>query len=78
MACSCKKINRFEDAFGVPEEESILGKSGRYFNKAILFLIALGLSIVIVPCVILVAIYKIVWGKDNRIILPKFISKYME
>ncbi len=78
MACNCKRIKRFEDTFGIPEEESILSKVMRIMSKVLLFLIAIGLTIVIAPCITLIAIYKIVWGKDNRIVLPKFIRKYME
>ena len=78
MGCNCKKINRFADAYGVKEEESLFGKINRLFYRTILFVITILLSIVVIPCVIFVAIYRIFWGKDNKITLPKFMRKYME
>ena len=78
MSCNCKKINRFADAYGIKEEESIFGSLSRLFYKTILFLITISLSIVVIPCLIVIVIYRIFWGKDNKITLPKFMRKYME
>ena len=78
MGCNCKKINSFEEKFGVAEEESLLAKFNRLFYKMLLFTITIALSVVVIPCIVLASIYKIFWGKDNKLILPRFMRKYME
>lgn len=76
MACNCKNTRRFEEKNGVEEQETLLSKFNRYTLRLTLFLIAIVFSIVIIPILIFVAIYKICFG-DSKIILPKFMRKYL-
>lgn len=78
MGCGCKKVRSFEEKHGTPEYENFNGKILRNFLKVVLFLIAIVLSIVVIPVLIFVIIYKLIFGKDTRITLPKFMRKYLE
>lgn len=78
MGCNCKKTRSFEEKHGVAEEETLLGKFNRRFIRTILFIIAIAFVIVLLPIIMFVAIYKICFGNDNRITLPKFMRKYLE
>ena len=78
MGCGCKKVRSFEEKHGVPEYESLSGKVYRHFLRVVLFLIAIALAIVVTPILIFVTIYKLTFGKDNKITLPKFMRKYLE
>lgn len=78
MGCGCKRVNSFEEKHGVPEYESFSGKAFRNFLRVLFFLIAIVLAIIVTPILIFVIIYKLIFGKDNKITLPKFMRKYLK
>ena len=78
MGCNCKKKIALEDEYGVKEREGIIGKSVRFLLKIAMFLILVALSVIVVPIMIFVIIYKLTLGKSTRIILPKFLGKYLK
>ena len=78
MACNCKRAQSFEEKYGVKEYESFLSKYNRLFFRSLLFLFAILAATAIVPIIIGVVIYKMFFGKDMKITLPKFMRKYME
>lgn len=78
MSCNCKKKMALEDNYGILEEESILGKINRYFWKTIIFLTFIGLSVIVIPILIFVAIYQICFKERPKIVLPEFLGKYMK
>ena len=77
MACSCKRAKKFEQKYGVKQEESLLMKGNRYFFKALFFIIALGMGVIVIPYILVYSLYAIFFG-DNKITLPKFMRKYLE
>jgi lipopolysaccharide/colanic/teichoic acid biosynthesis glycosyltransferase len=78
MACNCKRVQSFEEKHGVKEYESFLAKYNRLFFRCLFFLIAILATVVIAPIVIVVAIFKMFFGEDMKLTLPKFMRKYME
>ena len=78
MACNCKKKMVLEDNYGTKEEENVLSKVNRYFWKCIIFLTFMALSVAVIPIMVFVAIYQIVFAKEPKIVLPKFLGKYMK
>ena len=78
MACNCKQRNEIVEKYGTPEEESILGIVYRNLLKAVLFLIALVLGIILVPVIFVVVVYKMIFttGEDRMIVLPNLIKYF--
>ena len=74
MGCNCKKA-RLLQQMAEREKEPILTKMFRYFMKIVMFLITIGLSIVIVPILFVVVVYKVIFGDmTTPIVLPKFVK----
>lgn len=78
MACNCKKKRVLEDTYGTPEDENIFQKLNRYIWRVIMFLLLLVLSCILVPVLIFSIVYQMVFKKDIKIVLPKFLGKYMK
>jgi len=77
MSCNCKKKIVLEDKYGENVEENFLNKASRFLVKGLIFLIFCVLAIVIIPIMVFMAIYQLTFGK-GRIVLPKFLGKYMK
>ncbi len=78
MSCNCKKTVELEEKYGDRVDESLLGKVLRFLWALMMFFVVVGLAVVIVPIMIVVIIYKIFFGDDTNIILPKFLGKYLK
>lgn len=78
MGCNCKKKIALEDEYGVKEEETLFGKTIRILMKTFTHLLLIVLTLVTVPVVTLMIIYTIVFKKNNRLVLPKFLGKYLK
>jgi hypothetical protein len=77
MGCNCKKANNLLDKYGVEQEESILSKVNRTAWKLIVILIGFVLGIVLVPIVVVMAIYyQVFLGKPIK--MPKWVVKYIK
>lgn len=76
MACNCKRAKKFEEKYGVQQEEGLLMSISRTIFKVLFFFVALLIGVVAVPYVIVYSVYAIFFG-DNKITLPKFLRKYM-
>jgi spore maturation protein SpmA len=78
MGCNCKKKMVLEDKYGVKEEESLASKAKRYFWKCAIFLVFIAASFILIPTLVLMAIYQISFKRNPKIVLPKFLGKYMK
>ena len=78
MSCNCKKANEIVEAYGEEPEKTLFEKMIGFVLKVILFLMVLILTVVIAPIIIVVAIYKICFSKDNKVVLPKVLSKHLK
>ncbi len=78
MACNCKKKIELEDKYGVLEEETYLEKINRFFLRIFIFILLVVLAIIIMPIMFAIIIYKIAFGKNTTIVLPKFLGKYLK
>lgn len=77
MGCNCKKKIVLEDTYGTKEEESMLGKANRYLWKVILFIVFVALACLLIPILVFVIIFQLCFKKEPKIVLPKFLGKYM-
>ena len=77
MGCNCKRAKKFQEKYGVPEEEGILDIVVRKSFKIFFLIITILIAIVAVPYLVGYATYSIFFG-DNKITLPKFLRKYLE
>ena len=78
MACNCKKKMVLEDAYGKVEHENLFQRAYRQMWRFIMFPIILALACIIVPILIFSIAYQMVFKKSIRIVLPKFLGKYMK
>lgn len=78
MGCNCKKVRKLEEKHGTKEEETIFRKIFRFFYKIFLFLLLIILSIFIVPILIITIIYQVAFHGQGKIVLPKFLGKYLK
>ena len=78
MACNCKKKIAIETKYGEPIEQTWFDKIYTIGLKTIGFLIMLVIAIILVPIVIVVAIYKMFFSKNKAIVLPDFLGKYLK
>jgi hypothetical protein len=78
MGCNCKKKMVLDEAYGVTRNENLLQKSYNYLWKLIMFPIILVLACIIVPILIFSIVYQMVFKKEIKIVLPKFLGKYMK
>ena len=76
MSCGCKRVMNFEKENGVELKESIFTKILRIFYKIFLFMLFVSLAVIVTPCVILAAIYTMIFGK-GVLVLPEFMRKYL-
>ena len=72
MGCNCKRAATLEEDYGVPMEENGFEKVVRFLHKCLMFIVVILLGIIVTPVVILVAIYKITFGKGGIKIPHKF------
>lgn len=78
MACNCKKKRILDERYGKFENESFFKRLYRKMWGVIIFPIILGLACIIVPILIFSITYQMVFKKNIRIVLPKFLGKYMK
>lgn len=78
MACNCKKKMVLEDKHGIKEEETLLGKINRYIWKVVIFVLLIGMACVLIPVMLFLIVYQIVFKKEPKIVLPNFLGKYMK
>lgn len=78
MACNCKKKRDIEAKYGEPIEETWFDKTYKYLAKILFFLMLLCLTIVLVPVVIVIAMYELAFSKNPSINLPKLIGKLVK
>ncbi len=73
MACNCKNKIRMEERYGTKVDDGAVSRTLNFLLKVFVFLIVILMGVVITPIVFIVAIYKIFFGKDKGIIIPKSI-----
>ena len=76
MSCSCKKVKKLGDKYGVEEKETLLGKCVKMLYKIGMFLIIVALGLIITPIVLVVGLFKTFFMKNKRITIPRFLTKY--
>lgn len=77
MGCGCKNALKLQEQ-GVEEEESLFEKTRRRAVKVIILLLALPLSIITVPAVIIYLVYNQMFGDGKGIVIPTKLSKYIK
>lgn len=78
MSCNCKRKIELENKYGEDEEMSILGKIMQKISRFLAILIFLICTILVTPIIILMMCYSVIFRKNNDIVLPKFMRKYMK
>lgn len=78
MSCSCKKVKKLEDKYGVEEKETLLDKSSRVFFKIGIFLIAVAIGLILIPIILVVGLFKTFFMKKKSINIPKFLKNYIK
>ena len=78
MACNCKKKRDIEAKYGEPIEETWLDKAYKYAIRVLVFFILLCLSVILVPIIVVVAMYKLTFAKNPMITLPTFLGKLIK
>lgn len=77
MACNCKSLQKYKEENGEMPNESLSTKAVRYLFKLVYAVLAVVITMVVTPIVIAVALYKVLFAKEKKIILPRFLGKYM-
>jgi hypothetical protein len=67
-----------EDAYGIREEESLLGKANRYLWKVVLFIVFVLLACILIPILIFVIIYQMCFNQKMKIVVPNFLKRYLK
>ena len=78
MSCNCKRAREIEEKYGEEQEESLFWKGYRFLWKIIFNLILIVLAIIVTPIIIFMVLYNIVVGRENILMLPKQLRKYLE
>lgn len=78
MGCNCKKKIEIEEKYGEEESASLLSQAARKIATAFAMILFIVLAIALTPIIIILIIYAVVFRKDNNVILPKFMRKYMK
>ncbi len=75
MACNCKRKRKFEEVNGIPINDTILAKAKIFGLKVLTFVTLLCLSVILVPIIVIVAMYKMAFTKDPTIVIPRLFGK---
>lgn len=71
MSCNCKNKIALEEQYGTPIEVGPIEKFFNFLLKVFVFLIVVFMTLVLTPIIFIVAIYKMFFGKDKGIMIPK-------
>ena len=76
MGCPCKNVNKLVKKYGVEKKpRSVLkSKITNFVARVPIYIITVLLSIIIVPTVIVVGLFKTFFMKDKTLRLPKFLT----
>lgn len=78
MSCNCKRKIDIEEQFGEPMDENLFEKLSRFMKRITVFIIFLGLALILIPTIVIIAMYKLVFSKNPTISMPKFLGKYFK
>ena len=73
MGCGCKTVKKIGEKYGVEQKETFAMKAKRVGLKYTLFMLSILMSLVIVPIIVVVGIFKAFFMKNKMIKLPKFL-----
>lgn len=77
MSCNCKRNLEFEEKYGIEEKETPFQMVMRNVMKVGLFAFLVSSIIVIMPILLVVVFYKLIFSKNKVISLPKLFGKNM-
>ena len=77
MSCNCKRNLEFEEKYGIEEKETPFQIVMRNVMKVGLFAFLVSSIIVIMPFLLVVVFYKLIFSKNKVISLPKLFGKNM-
>lgn len=77
MSCNCKRNLEFEEKYGIEEKETPFQMVMRNVMKVGLFAFLVSSIIVIMPFLLVVVFYKLIFSKNKVISLPKLFGKNM-
>lgn len=75
MSCNCKRNLEFEEKYGIEEKETPFQRVMRNVMKVGLFAFLVSSIIVIMPFLLVVVFYKLIFSKNKVISLPKIFGK---
>ncbi len=75
MSCNCKRNLEFEKKYGIEEKETPFQMVMRNVMKVGLFAFLVSSIIVIMPFLLVVVFYKLIFSKNKVISLPKLFGK---
>lgn len=75
MSCNCKRNLEFEEKYGIEEKETPFQMVMRNVMKVGLFAFLVSSIIVIMPFLLVVVFYKLIFSKNKVISLPKLFGK---
>ena len=78
MSCNCKRNLEFEEKYGIEEKETPFQMVMRNVMKVGLFAFLVSSIIVIMPFLLVVVFYKLIFSKNKVISLPKLFGKNMK
>lgn len=78
MSCNCKRNLEFEEKYGIEEKETPFQMVMRNVMKVGLFAFLVSSIIVIMPFLLVVVFYKLIFSKNKVISLPKLFGKKHE
>ena len=77
MSCNCKRNLEFEEKYGIEEKETPFQRVMCNVMKVGLFAFLVSSIIVIMPFLLVVVFYKLIFSKNKVISLPKLFGKNM-
>ena len=78
MGCNCKRRMDIEDKYGEKIEENLLEKGLRLILKVMVFALAIALSIVITPFLLIYIAYKMIFKHSTTLAMPKQIVRAIQ
>ena len=77
MACNCKKKKEIESKYGTPIAQSFFDKAYNLMTKTLYFIMLAATLLIVVPTVIVICAFKIVFDKERKFVFPKFLTKQL-
>lgn len=78
MSCNCKRKIELEEKYGENEELSWVYQLKQKISRIFGIMLFIAMVVILTPIIICIIIYSVIFRKNNEVILPKFLRKYMK